>query len=1130
MRNEIQNVLLMSCKFIFYGGFLQVLFVSLLFAGPGNAQEQLSVRQVYVNLNLEDARITDLFRVIESQSKFKFFYDRKIINRDLKFDFHYNEVSIHQILLELSRQANLKFKQVNNTINVKENLDRNLNPENAIEIIIQTRNVTGRVTAQEDGQTLPGVNVIEKGTNHGTVTDIQGYYSLEVSEGATLVFSSVGYMSQEVEVGNRSVIDLAMRTDIQQLEELVVIGYGTVRKSDLTGSVASITEAELKRTPMVSLDQGLQGRAAGVHVTSSDGSPGGGVSVRIRGGNSILSGNEPLYVIDGFPIYSDNQRSEPINFDRRSGVAPNALASINPNDIESIEILKDASATAIYGSRGANGVVLITTKRGRVGRPNIEFNSFYGVQELARKIEMMNGQQYAEYFNERRAASNVAPYYDGSSAIRGTPESFGVGMDWQDQAYQVAPMQNHQFTVSGGSDQTRYAISANYFDQKGIIRSSRFQRGSFRVNLDQRLSNRFNIGNNLTVNHSVNNVASTGGQRNALAGIVLNALATPPTYPIFDEQGNYFTDFTVTSHLQTPNALINEVSDPIGTSRILGNLFADYTFIDGLTLRVSLGGNISDIQRDTWMSNQTIWGARSNGLAIKSQRNIKSWLNENTLSYVRTFNNVHSINAVVGHTLQQEIATFAKAESTDFITGSFKTNNLGAGQGPRIPESGKNQWSMASWLGRINYVLMDKYLFTVTGRADGSSKFGAGNKWAFFPSAAVAWRVSQEDFMQNSELITDLRIRGSYGITGNAEIGLYQSLSALAVQNYTFGGNLVSGFGPDRIANPDLRWETTSQVDIGIDMGLFNDRITFVADYYRKITNDLLVEVTIPRTSGFNTALQNSGKIRNYGFELGLGANILVDDFKWRINGNWSMNRNEVLDLGASEPFRLSNNLVSPGHPMGAWIMWTYDGVFANQEEVDAGPDRAARPGDWKYKDINEDGVINDLDRVVVGSPHPDFIYGLTNTFSFLGFDLDIFLQGVKGGQIFWDNGQGIENPSSAYNQTVRVLNRWTPENTITDIPRAGVGNTRVSTFYLHDGSFLRAKNISLGYNVPVDNIVWLQNGRIYFSVQNAFTITDYPGYDPEVNRNGQTNIQLGTDLGIYPKARIYTLGVNLTL
>lgn len=999
------------------------------------------------------------------------------------------------------------------------------------------KTINGKVT-DEKGEALPGVSIVLKNSSTGTITDLDGLFTLNVPDtGAQLTFSFVGYVSQEVTVGNQTSFEIKLQTDSKALEEVVVVGYGTQRKSDLTGSVASIKAEDLKKMPMTSFDQALQGRVSGVQVTQASSAPGGRVMIRVRGGNSLSSGNEPLYVVDGYPITAGASAGG-------QGAGQNPLSSINPNDIASIEVLKDASATAIYGSRGANGVVLITTKRGKAGETVVTYDMYYGSQKVAKKLDMMNGREFAELVNEARVNSGVStPAFPNALDPYNFPEvsAIGNGVDYQNEVFRTAPMQNHNITVSGGNDNTRFAISGGFFDQVGVLKNSDFKRASVKANIDTRLAKNLTLATNITGSKIWGNNGGSEGGGGSDGSTVNAALTMPPTVQIFQQDGSY-TRLNPTpggSTVPNPVPMALHRTDRQNIDRFMGTTALTWNIISDLSLKVSIGADMSNANRDTYDPRTTVAGYNASGRASQSNRRSVSYLNENILTYNKLIGQ-HSFNVLAGYTWQKETGQQFSANATNFLTDLYGSDNLGAGAKFSNPTSWKSQNQLVSYLGRINYSFRDKYLLSLTGRSDGSSRFGANNKWAFFPSVAVGWKVSEEDFMKSVDQISGLKIRASYGLTGNQNIANYQSLARLSVYNYPFNSQLNSGLGPNNIPNPDLKWETTATTDIGIDIELFNNRVSFVADYYYKKTSDLLWNISIPTTSGFGSIFRNVGSLENKGLELSLGATVFNNDFKWNTNLNWSRNRNKVLEIPGFTPaiqgeisghLKVTGSWLEPGLPVGVWNLLKYDGVFQNQEQLDKGPKNPTDVlGDARFVDRNGDGVISLVeDRMIVGDPNPDFIFGWSNNFSYKGFDLAVYMQGSVGNDIL-NVQRGESNVSSPWaNQRREILNRWTPTNTNTDVSRARVTVNPLlmqSSWLIEDGSFLRVKTMTLGYTFRPTKVV--RSLRVYVTGQNLLTFTKYTGFDPEVNTTGNSNLQLGVDYNAYPMAKSFLVGLNV--
>lgn len=999
-------------------------------------------------------------------------------------------------------------------------------------VAAQEHTVSGRVISASDGQALPGVNVLVKETQIGTITDNDGAYQLTApSPQDTLVFSFVGFVEQEVGIAARSVVNVELQVDEVFLDEVVVIGYGEVQRRDLTGSVASVTAEAIDRLPAASTDQLLQGQVAGVHVVTNSSRPGGGTSVRIRGTGSITSGSEPLYVIDGVPIYNDN-KSVPGTGNNR--VAPNPLATINPQDIQSVEVLKDASATAIYGSRGANGVVLITTKQGRAGDRVVSFSSSLGAQEAASTFDVLSSEQYVQFANE------AAEFY-GLGVVFPDPPSSYQTTDWQDLIYRTGLRQNYQLSVRGGDQDTRYAISGNYLNNEGIMVNSGFERYSARVNLDQTVSSVFAVRANLTASRGLYAVTNEGGL-NYATGASLAAASFLPVVPVFNENGEY-SDQTQevpfgSRPMENPVAWVDEIDDNTEVNRFLGKVEGVFDVLENLQVRISLGADVEDLKREGYSTRRLVQ-TNNDGTASINLSDRTNLLNENVVSYTTSFDEEHQLGVTGGFTWQNETTSFQSLQNADFVADITRTDDIGSGSQPGGPNVGSNrfEWTLLSWLGRVNYSFRDRYLLTVTGRADGSSKFGAGNKWGFFPSGALAWRIAEEPFMQGIDALSDLKLRVSYGLSGNQEIGTYSSLARLGTQTYAFGGTEVIGYIPVSVANQELKWETSRQFDVGLDLGLFNQRLRLTTDYYRIDTEDLILPVTLPLGTGFGTSIRNTGSIRNEGIELALETFVDSGVFSWTSNLNFAFNDNEVIDLGESDRFfgpsmlpgEIEGALIEEGRPIGVFWGYRTDGIINDQAELDALG--YGELGGLKIIDQDGDGAISPADYTVIGNPHPDFVYGWTNTFTVGDFGLTAIIQGVYGNDIWNMNLNSLEQTDLELNSTERRFeNRWTPENAQeATMPRAGFDRNEYSRTdnLIEDGSYLRLKTLTLSYNLPA-RLVGLRRARLYVQGHNLFTITDYTGLNPDVNTFGQGSINTGYDNAAYPLAREYTVGLDL--
>jgi TonB-linked SusC/RagA family outer membrane protein len=1103
------------------------------YAKYANGQDLLLKK---ITLKIKSENVKNVLAEIEKVTEVKFMYSPELIQSSRKVSITAKKEEVSKVLNRLLQPLGIRYEVVNNYIILIRNKEgdsilipeiNNLFNEKDLLKIIKGRVIT------EEGQPLQGVSVTLKGSQVGTSTDANGNFSLTVDESATtLVFSYVGYVSREVTIKNQETLSIVLQAETKGLNEVVVVGYGTQKKSNLTGSVSSISENDIKSVAITSPDQALEGRAPGVQVTQNSSAPGGGTTIRIRGGNSIQGGNEPLYVIDGIPIYNDNGNS---------GASLNGLSSIDPGDIASIEILKDASATAIYGSRGANGVVLITTKRGKSGQSNINFEMYQGIQNVRRKYPLLNATEFGKLVNDANTNVGSSPVYTQQQI-----DALGVGTDWQDEIFRTAPISNYYLSANGGDEKTQYAISGSYFKQDGIVLNSDFDRASFRLNLDRKLTSKLKVGNSLTFSHSVSNRSSTDGFLGTPGQLISNTLQISPTVPVYNPDGSYTLQNISGGQLtDNPLALAKDSKNLINVNRVLGNVYGEYDIIPGLKLKVLVGVDGVFQKGSNYLPKSVLSGFQQGGLASISNTQSITWLNENTLTYDKEYNYIHHITVLAGYTQQAGRTEYNYAASRNFINDNLGYNNLGAGSVALSPISDVGTWGLTSYLGRINYGYKDKYLLTLTGRIDGSSRFGINNRYGFFPSGAAAWRLNKEDFINNLHIFSQLKLRASYGLTGNQEgIGNYPSLALLSVQNYVLGNAISSGVGPSQISNPDLKWESTAQTDVGLDMSFFENRLSVTVDAYLKRTKDLLLNIIIPGTSGYSNALKNIGKVENKGIELGINSQNIVSAFNWTTDFNIAFNKNTVLNIGGvSQIFagqtaniaqNVSSGIIKVGEPLGSFYGYVTDGVFQTTDDIANSAQPNAKPGDRKYKDLNGDKKINDNDRTIIGTAQPKFVGGITNNFSYKGFELSVFLQGVYGNNILNANRFELEYLSGTTNQDRDVLNRWTPTNTNTDIPRASVNRPAnvISTRQIEDGSYLRLKNIQLAYNLPAKTLklAKIRSLKIYVSAQNYITWTKYSGYDPEVNRFGQDNVSQGFDYGSYPAAKTILFGLNVGL
>ena len=1089
-----------------------------------------------ISIHLEDVAISEVFKKIESTTEFTFIFKTKDVDLQRKVSVNVKRKDIFEILQSLFPDKNISIEILDKKILLKRKKNKP-SSETVIKPKAQEIQFTVKgVVKDPQGGPLPGANILEKGTTNGVTTDFDGNFSITVpDQNATLVVSYVGFETKEIILEGQNDLTITLTASAAGLDEVVVVGYGTQKKSDLTGAISSVKPEDIQDAPITSIDQGLGGRASGVMVTQTSGMPGAVASIRIRGSSSLQGGNEPLYVIDGFPIYNGSGYGNTGGSSSVSG-----LSTINPSDIKSIEILKDASATSIYGARAANGVVLITTKSGKAGKDKISLDVNYGIQSVAKKIDVMNAYDYANLVNEAYINDGLDPYYSNEkiAELQANPK----GTDWQDELFRSAATQNYQLNFSGGNEKMTYLISGNYYNQEGVIRNSNFERFSGRVNLDRNVMDNFKIGTHLNISKTQSNAVptNTGGAE----GVVTGAMKFNPVLPVYSdpETGKYTPVNAPGIIYPNPIATAEGQQRESKLTRLLGNIYGELEIVPNLKAKVSFGVDLINTKYNTFIPSYLY---ESGGVATATIRNTNTtnWLNENTLNYTKQINDDNFISVLGGVTFQKNIDEGFLASSQGFANDLLESNSLESGAIYNQPSSDKTEWSLLSYLARVNYTFRNRYLLTLSSRVDGSSRFGENNKYALFPSGSAAWRLSNEPFLENSETISNLKLRTSYGVTGNQEIGLYNSLPILTNTTYTLGRELVTGIYPGIIPNPDLKWEKTAQFDIGLDIGLWNNRVNLTTDYYHKKTTDLIYDVAVPFVSGFNNSLQNIGSIQNEGLELSIESYNLTGDFRWTSAFNISFNRNKVLDLGG-ETYRdvgesdghLKTGSVHRlilGEPIGLFYGYQFDGIFQNQEELDNGPSGPTNVlGGRRYKDLNGDGDINATnDRTIIGDPNPDFFGGFTNTFSYKGFEFNVFMQYSYGGDLFNYNAIELELPSGGQNVYQDLVNRWTPENPSNKYPKATTNRSAVfSDAYIEDASYLKFKTMTLAYNFPNLNIKGISGLKVFLTGQNLITITDYEGYDPEVSYRGASNLQIGEDFGGYPQTKTYLLGVKLDI
>lgn len=1015
----------------------------------------------------------------------------------------------------------------------------------------QTQSVKGTVV-DDNGQPVSGATVRVKGERQATTTADNGTYTLpNVKTGAMLIVSFTGFDDVEVSASGTAHERIQLKRNVQNLEDVVVVGYGSRKKSEVTGAITSVKAADLLQTPVANLAQGLQGRVAGLQVTQNNAAPGASISVRLRGTNSINGSSEPLYIIDGVQIQNTTPGgvSGPTTLGNISGVGNNSngvssLSLLNPNDIESIEVLKDASAAAIYGSQAANGVIIITTKRGKAGRSNVSYDGYAGTQGITKKIPVLNASQFARIENEIFNTSRFP-----------NPDSFGVGTDWQDLIFHDAGIQSHQLTFSGGNEKTQSLIAVNYFGQEGIVLKSKFDRFSVRMNLDHSINSWLKIGTNTTFSRSVNNRVQTGST-NSDGGsftqtLIGAALSAPPVLVPYNSLGGIYgwRDQPYGSFYgELRNPLVGSlVTDVTRTNTILSNVYLDVTLAKGLKYRANLSANTNNALNDYYFpiaaftpGEITVSGGLG-GYGMKLNTNFMRLMHESILTYDKTIANDHVLKFTGVFSTLETNTNYNYAIGYGFVNDATTNEALQLAQNFSV-NSNRTKEDLVSYLGRINYNYKGKYFLDLTARVDGSSKFGANNKYGFFPAVSAAWNVKRENFLADVRSISNLKLRASIGKTGNqAAVEPYQSLATVAAGNdYIFNTALNKAILPNGVPNPDLRWETSVQSDIGIELDLFDNRLNFVADLYLKKTTDLIYKKSLPLSSGYDVVTGNFASVENKGIELSLGGDIIRSkDLRWNVSTNITFNRNKLLRLAddSTKEAAINNfNILRVGSPLGLFKTYVYDGIMQTGETVIPGqPVNNPRPGTVKVKDVSgpggkPDGVITAADQVITGDANPKFIYGFSTTLKYKKFDFAAFFSGSYGGSVYNLSRWVLENPSGGRNVLAGLTNRWSTSNpggTYQVAAGSSGGRLPLSDRYLEDGSFLRCKNISLGYTFAPKGISSI---RAYISANNLFTITKYTGFDPEVGSFGNSNTQFGVDNIVYPMSRSFLVGLQVTL
>lgn len=1161
MKSALLRKIMFASKHAFFMILVMTCGMQLTMANYSNGQ---SLSEVSITIKVENSTPVEVFTIIETKTQFRFGYDRKVAGLQQQLTLDHEKKSLAELLTEISKKTRLKFTRINNSISVSFLAQKEGEP--AIrEIEYKEKDLNGWVL-DENGDPLPGATVRAKNYNNvGGITDADGYFSFTAPDDIkTLVISFTGYATMEVNIGNQTTFNVSLRPDETLLEEVVVIGYGTRKKEDMLGSVSKVTNKNFKDLSVTSIDQGLVGQMAGVNVVQESGEPGSNLSFRIRGLAAISASAEPLIVLDGTPL--------------ERGVS---LASIDPNTVESVDVLKDAAAASIYGSRGSNGVVLITTKRGKAGKTQFTFNTYTGFQEISNKIDMLDAYGHARYIDE--SLRNDWIFNNPGQPVPNNPTVYGApdfilpylnnvpgltNTDWQDAIFRTAPMSNFELSARGGSEKARYFVSGSYFVQEGVIVNTDFERFALRANLDVDLAPKVRLGVNLAPSYSDANrvnsgTASVNGFR---APPVTTALFVSPMFPAYLPNGEIATDAVITgaadvrsqSNLVSLAPYVNPLSLAVLNDntreeyRLLASSFLEYDVIPDLTLKSQISTDIL-FREDNYFKPSTV-GRR--GITADSPNNeifaeydsrtITNWTFENTLTYNKQFEGGHRLNVLAGYTAQKVRTSTESITANNFPNDNVQTLNAGT-----VTDGSTfiSEYSLISQLARVTYDFENKYSLMASVRRDGSSRFGSNNRYGVFPAVSVGYRISEESFFPKGNLVNDLKLRASWGKTGNFFIPNHGAVARLGEANYPLDGNITPGFRVRTAPNPNLTWENTSTVDIGFDLSLLDGKVSIVADYYKSKTDDLLFNLPVPGQSGFTSTLQNVGSMESNGIELAVNAVIQKGGFTWEPGVNFSRNRHEVTNLNLEDP--IINDwywLTEEGGVVGAFRGYKALGIFSSQEQIDNLPSRSnAQVGNsYIWEDANGDGVINGNDRTVTGNPHPDYSLNFTSRFSYKGFDASFIVQSVQGFDVFWNAARDRFLDQTLWtNKTVDYANNTyqSPENPGL-YPMPFRGNQPDDEFYrdssvnIFDGSFVRVKNITLGYTLPESWVekVGFDRVRIYFSGNNLFTFTDYPGYDPESSNhagaadsrpNGITP-RPGRDLDSYPTNKNYTFGINV--
>ncbi|UZR97544.1 SusC/RagA family TonB-linked outer membrane protein [Chondrinema litorale] len=1144
MKKTIPKTIIFMSRNLLFGILIQTLLTSMVFAvDMANAQK---LKDVYLKVDIGDVTLGKSLQIIEENTDFNFSFQTGNLPLAKKLKISGEDHSLQEILTQISKKAKVSFKRINNQIIVK-SYDAKADL-NVIDAAVADITISGKVTDAQTNEPIPGASILIKGTTKGTVTDFDGNYKIIAPEDGTLQISYVGFTTQEVEVGGRSTIDIALATDLNQLEEILIVGYGTSNKEDVTGAVTNVDAVkEINNRPINNVESVLQGTVAGVTVVNNSGDPTSTPTIRIRG-IGTMNDEAPLYVVDGIP-------NAPVP---------------NPTDIKTMTVLKDASAAAIYGVRAAAGVILIETKKGEAGKPKVSFNAYGGFQQAWKKLESLDAREYAEVMNTAFDNAGYADDYNGRDYIKEdlNPYGFVTRTDWIDEIFRSGTMQNYDLSVSGGSDKGTYMASVGHRKIEGTLLNTYSKIYSARFNSSLNLSDKLRVGENIMVKYTDGNygVNTSSGYTGAL----ISAIYYPRSAVVWEDQANGIYGGVVPSDNTTyagsygdlinPVAYLNRLDDKRPTTTLSGNFFLDYDILEGLKFRFNGGLNRTVAQQSQFTSKVPEIGKISDYNELYESTTVdQSWVAENTLTYEKLFNNVHGLKLMVGYTAQKNTSEYNSITGRGFMDESQSSRYMANASEITAFDGSKYEYALTSWLGRVNYDYNDKYFFTGIVRRDGTSKLydatsSDNNHIGVFPSLSVGWKLSNESFIQDISAISFLKLRAGWGKIGNLGSLSNYPLSLLMEKTQALlgeSGDYYSyyGYAINELASQNLKWETTEQTDIGIDAAFFNDKITLTADYFFKNTHDILARGgLLPGTAGVDyNSWTNNKQVKNKGWEISLGYNHQSQsDFQFSINANLSHVKNEVVAMGDVEYETYDNNVrytlypirSQVGQPVYSFYVYETDGIFQSNDEVSAytGPDGNlvqpyAKAGDLKFVDQNGDGELDDDDKVFKGNAFPEFTYGLNANFAYKGFDLSLFFQGVQNVNLF--NGLKLSTlmPTQGYNMLSDIKDAWSPTNTGSDIPIVSVTDENnnfgtVSDWYIEDASYLRLKNLTLGYTIPSSAIekAGMSSLRVYFTATNLLTFTDYTGFDPEVD--AVTN--KGIDVGQYPQSRSYILGLNV--